>query len=145
MTEATQIFPTPDAQISPVLAGASPTPALIIPLAASRPVIHAIDFPGSIVSGGVYGLGSVRFTDPDGDIYSTQITLVEGGCMEFEYFAFNPMDSLQSGDRFGGTFQFRQSCTKCPDSGGDQIRMRVQLYDRGGHESEPADYVFHCR
>jgi hypothetical protein len=55
------------------------------------------------------------------------------------------MDTLQSGDRFEGTFQFRQTCTKCPESGGDAIRMRVQLYDQGGDESKPVDYVFICR
>lgn len=110
----------------------------------SAPTISTITFPARIRSAGGYGLGEVKFTDADGDVHSAQFTLVDGGCMEFEYFALNPMDYLRSGDRFNGAFQFQQSCRKCVGSDGDLIRMRVQLYDRSGNESEAVDYHFTC-
>lgn len=93
------------------------------------PIIIAVQFPASIIDGGKTGIGEVRFSDPEGDIHSAQFTLVAGGCMDFEYFAYDPMQFLHSGDRFGGTFQFQQSCIKCADSEGDVIRMRIELYD----------------
>ena len=110
----------------------------------STPLILSVDFAERVASGGDPGLGSVQFSDSDGDVFSVQFTLLDGGCMDFEFFAFDPLDAMQSGNQFAGIFQFQQSCKKCPDSAGDQILMRVQLYDRSGRESAPVDYAFIC-
>ena len=111
----------------------------------AAPVITDVNFSETIQSGVAFGEGSVNFSDRDGDIHSAQFTLVEGGCMEFEYFAFDPMDAIQEGDLFSGEFQFRQACVKCADSESDVILMQVQLFDRQAHASEPAIYQFICR
>lgn len=110
----------------------------------SVPLIVSIDFPDRITSASEPGLGQVQFSDANGDVHSVQFTLLDGGCMDFEFFAFDPLNAMQSGNRFAGIFQFQQSCKKCTDSGGDQILMRVQLYDRSGRESAPVDYAFMC-
>jgi hypothetical protein len=110
----------------------------------STPLILSVDFAERVASGGDPGLGSVQFSDSDGDVFSVQFTLLDGGCMDFEFFAFDPLDAMQSGNRFAGTFLFNQSCKKCPHSADDQILMRVQLYDRSGRESAPVDYAFIC-
>lgn len=114
-------------------------------LNASKPDITNIQFPDSILSGSEYGNGIVTFQDPEGDIHSVQFTLVEGGCMEFEYFAFDPMAFISSGDRYLGKFQFQQTCIKCTESDGDVLMMQVQLFDRAAHASEPFFYAFTCQ
>jgi len=111
----------------------------------SDPIITDIQFPAAILSGSGYATGIVTFRDREGDIHSAQFTLVEGGCMEFEYFAFDPMAFIQAGNRFVGEFQFQQSCKKCPGSEGDMLLMQVQLFDRAAHASEPVYYQFICQ
>lgn len=129
-----------------------PTPAIITTSQVGRtvrppstPQIINLDFPKFIPSGLDGEMGEVYFSDIEGDIHSVQFTLMEGGCMDFEYSAFDPMTALSSGDRFLGIFRFQQTCKICPDSEGDEIRMRVQLYDRAGNESNRRDYSFTCR
>lgn len=112
---------------------------------ASDPIIADIQFPAAILSAAEYANGIVTFRDREGDIHSAQFTLVEGGCMEFEYFAFDPMAFIQAGNRFAGEFQFQQSCKKCPGSEGDMLLMQVQLFDRAAHTSEPVYYQFICQ
>jgi hypothetical protein len=111
----------------------------------SIPAIISVTFPEMILSDIEYGNGAVVFTDNDGDIHSAQFTLLEGGCMEFEYFAFDPMQAIQAGDRFDGVFQFRQMCQKCDGSEGDMLLMQVQLFDRASNASKPAFYQFICQ
>jgi len=109
------------------------------------PKIIEVSFPDRIPSGKPYAMGKVEFIDLDGDIYTAQFTLIEGGCMDFEFLAFNPMESIIEGNAFSGTFGFQQSCLKCPDSSGDLLHMQIQLFDRSGHESAPAYYAFTCQ
>lgn len=116
----------------------------VIAPAISNPVIFSVTFPESILSGVEYGNGVVAFKDHEGDVHSAQFTLLEGGCMEFEYFAFDPMQAIQAGNRFDGIFQFRQMCQKCAGSEGDMLLMQVQLFDRESNASEPALYQFVC-
>ncbi len=133
-------------QPSPTIMLATQTPTTQKdPRNSHAPEIEAIIFPAWIASNERYETGEVWFSDQDGDIYSAQFTLVAEGCMDLEYFAFNPMDFLGSGNQHEGVFRFLQSCRKCAGSAGDEIQMRVQLYDRDGNESAPADYSFICR
>ena len=125
----------------------SPTPTLPLrteKLSRGHPVIEDIDFPETVPSGSPGGLGTVRFSDSAGDIHSAQFTALESGCLDFEYFAFDPMTSLTSGDRFAGSFQFRQKCELCPENQQNTIRMLLQLFDREGNESSGTEYEFLC-
>ena len=139
ITAATDLSPSapPDIDTIPITGDVTATPNF-------SPIIKSVDFPKSIIWGKEGRIGTVQFSDEDGDIYAAQFTCIECGCMDFEYFAFDPISSLSSGDIYAGTFQFIQSCEKCPASSDYEIVMQVQLYDHAEHASQPIEYTFIC-
>jgi hypothetical protein len=97
-----------------------------------RPQILGIDFPSRMSANGERTYGWVTFRDPDGDISWVTFEAVDGFFSDFE---FDPDVGAQTESRFRFYVYtyLRQS-----------VRLRVTLYDRYGHASEPYYLTFHA-
>ena len=97
-----------------------------------RPQIIGIDFPEEIHSNGERVSGYVSFYDPDADLSRANFEAVD--CL-FSDFEFDP----DVAGRTSGRFEF-YICTYLTE----HVALKVILYDRSGHKSEPYWLRFHA-
>jgi hypothetical protein len=126
---ATPTF-TPTPTPTPTL---TPTPTAV----PGPPTIISIDFPSQIPADGSQAHGTVRFSDPDGDV--NWITFDVTSATRFTPFAFDPLEFLKEGDATDGTIGFYIYCGTA-----QQVTFRVTLYDAAQNSSLPVDFSFKC-
>ena len=103
------------------------------------PIIHYISFPSEIIADGESNSGTVRFSDPDGDIVRAYFKPVSG--YSFTPFDFDPMESLkEGGDATDGEFGFSIWCTGATRD----FELKVYLKDEPGNESNYETFGFTC-
>jgi len=132
----TAVVPTATPTFTPTptpLPTFTPTPTAV----PGPPTIISIDFPGQIPADGSQAHGTVRFSDPDGDV--NWITFDVTSAANFTPFAFDPLESLKEGEATDGTIGFYIYCGTA-----QQVTLRVTLYDAAQNSSSPVDFSFKC-
>ncbi len=133
----TPIPPTATPTRIPSTATATRVPPTATPRSAA-PVIVAVEFPSSIRADRSDAGGTIRFRDPDGDLNWATFDVVRA--VDFDGFAFNPLEFLVSGSAREGVFRFYVWTETV-----QQVTLRVTLRDAAGNSSAPVDFSFDCR
>jgi hypothetical protein len=102
------------------------------------PTIHSIIFPSEITADGANNSGTVKFSDPDGDIVRVYFDLVSG--YGFSDSDFDPMGDLKEGDVYDGTFGFSIWC----DGSTRYMEIELTLEDQPGNMSNSETFGFTC-
>jgi len=96
------------------------------------PQIAAISFPATLPPRGD-GRGVVQFQDPDGDVTTVRLAVVDG-----RYFSRTLTLDLHGAQE--GSFTFSLACTPFPQ----EITLETTLYDRMGNKSGSRLFSFTC-
>jgi hypothetical protein len=98
---------------------------------ANRPQITGLGFPTALpIAGG--GTGRLQFQDPDGDVVSAFLAVVDGR------FYNTPLAIPQ--EPKAGIITFSIACTPFAQ----QVTLQARLYDRAGNASDPWTFSFTC-